>query len=67
MKGFLSFLLLGSLLLAGYLLLWPVPIEPAAWSPPANPGWTGVYAQNQQLAGVQRRRLGGPHGSPTRV
>ena len=62
MKGFLSFLLLGSLLLAGYLLLWPVPIEPAAWTPPTNPGWTGVYAQNQQLAGVQRLASGGGVG-----
>lgn len=58
MKGFLSFLLFGALLLVGYLLLWPVPIDPAAWSPPSNPGWTGAYAQNQRLAGVQRLASG---------
>lgn len=58
MKGFLSFLLLGCGALLAYLLLWPVPIDPAAWTPPPNPGWTGVYAQNQRLAGVQRLAAG---------
>lgn len=58
MKGFLSFLLLGASLLVGYLLLWPVPIDPAVWAPPENPGWTGPYAKNQRLNGVQRLAAG---------
>lgn len=54
MKGFLSFLLLVVLFAVAYLLLWPVTIDPAAWTPPANPGWTGTYAKNQRLAGIER-------------
>ena len=26
------------LVLAAYLLLWPVPVEPVAWSAPPDPG-----------------------------
>jgi sugar lactone lactonase YvrE len=37
----------------GYLLLWPVPIDPIAWSPPPNPGFTGRFAQNDVLADVE--------------
>jgi sugar lactone lactonase YvrE len=38
------------LALAGYLLLWPVPVEPVAWQAPAAPGYTGVHAPNDRLA-----------------
>jgi len=38
----------------GYLLLWPVPIDPVAWNPPAAPELTGVYAQNNELAKTER-------------
>lgn len=37
-----------------YLLLWPVPISPAAWTPPPAPGLTGPYEQNSKLARVER-------------
>jgi hypothetical protein len=33
-----------------YLLLWPVPIEPYAWQPETNPGRTGPYVPNGDLA-----------------
>jgi sugar lactone lactonase YvrE len=33
-----------------YLLAWPVSIEPLAWTPPPNPGFTGAYAVNDALA-----------------
>jgi len=49
-------------LLALYLLLWPVPIEPIAWSPPPNPGLTGPYAANNVLAQAERYPLAGGHG-----
>jgi sugar lactone lactonase YvrE len=42
-----------------YLLLWPVPIAPAAWTPPAAPELVGPYAQNNRLAGIQRLDTGG--------
>jgi len=41
-------------LLIAYLLLWPVPINPVAWIPPAAPELTGVYAQNSELAKIER-------------
>lgn len=41
-------------LLAAYLFLWPVPIDPAAWSPAAAPPLTGVFAENDRLAALER-------------
>jgi sugar lactone lactonase YvrE len=49
-------LLLSAALL--YLLLWPVPISPAAWTPAATPGLSGDYEKNSRLAGTQRLSLG---------
>ena len=46
-------------LLVAYLLLWPVPINPAAWTPPAAPDLTGVYAQNSELSRIERLRIDG--------
>ena len=37
-----------------YLLLWPVPIDPLAWTPPEAPALTGVYEPNRLLARVER-------------
>jgi len=42
-----------------YLLAWPVPINPQAWTPPPAPELTGVYAQNSNLAGIERLSLDG--------
>jgi sugar lactone lactonase YvrE len=46
-------------LLIGYLLLWPVAISPAAWTPPAAPELTGIYAQNSELAKIERLHVDG--------
>lgn len=56
--------LIGLLLLVGlsYLLLWPVPIDPVAWTPPRAPGWTGPYASNSFLAGAERIAEGEGNG-----
>lgn len=40
-----------------YLLVWPVPISPQAWTPPDAPALTGVYQQNNLLSGVERLSL----------
>lgn len=40
-------------LTTGYLLFWPVPIDPAAWSPPESPGFSGPYAKNYRLSNVE--------------
>jgi len=44
-----------------YLFLAPVPITPAAWTPGADPGLTGKYAQNARLSPVQKLPLGDGH------
>ena len=41
-----------------YLLLWPVPIDPIAWSPPPAPQLTGQYQSNSLLAQTERLSLG---------
>src|SRR6266550_4743367 len=41
-----------------YLLFWPVPISPQAWTPPPAPSLTGQYQQNSSLASVERLSLG---------
>src|SRR5712671_2158405 len=46
-------------LLIGYLVAWPVPINPAAWTPPTAPELTGVYAQNSELAKIERLKIDG--------
>jgi hypothetical protein len=40
--------------LLAYLLTWPVPINPAAWTPPPAPELTGQYAQNSELTRIQK-------------
>jgi sugar lactone lactonase YvrE len=37
-----------------YLLVWPVPIEPGQWTPPAAPTLRGDYLPNERLAEVSR-------------
>lgn len=47
---------------AGYLLFWPVPVDPVAWTPDAGIGYTGPYAPNARLAGLEQHDLRGRHG-----
>ena len=49
-------LLIGALcvVLLLYLLLWPVPISPVAWTPPPAPALSGPYEQNSRLARVEQ-------------
>lgn len=39
--------------LAGYLALWPVPIEPVAWTPPPDAGYVGPFARNERLSSIE--------------
>lgn len=57
-KRLLLFVILLIAVAIAYLLLWPVPIAPAAWTPPLAPLLTGVYQQNDRLAGTERLSLG---------
>ena len=52
---FLPLIILG---LGLYLLAWPVPIAPQAWTPPPAPSLTGPYQQNNLLAAIERLSLG---------
>ena len=42
-----------------YLLLWPIAVSPASWTPPRGPDLVGPYAQNNRLAGIQKLETGG--------
>lgn len=43
--------------LLGYLLVWPVEVDPVAWTSPDDNGYTGAFAQNQHLSQIQRIEL----------
>ena len=47
------------ILLFAYLLVWPVPIDPVAWTPPTAPELSGIYAQNSELSKIERLRISG--------
>ncbi len=49
-------------LLAAYLTLWPVPIEPVSWNAPIPPGYTGSHAVNTKLANLKIISLGQEEG-----
>ncbi len=49
-------------LLLGYLLAWPVPVDPVAWTPPSAPALEGDYAPNTYLAAVERLDLPSGYG-----
>lgn len=41
------------LAIAAYLLFWPIPIDPVAWTPPPNPGLTGPFAGSTGFSDFQ--------------
>lgn len=53
MNKFFGLLLILVVCAAGYLLLWPVPIEPVAWDAPQAPALADKYAENDKLADVE--------------
>lgn len=65
MKAVISALVLVALATA-YLLFWPVPLQPLAWTPPPAPSLTeGPYAYNEKLKDVEHMALNygvGPEG-----
>lgn len=66
MRRFLIVSLLAVAVLAGYLLLWPVPVQPVAWAAPAAPGYSGPHAANTRLAALQSIELGS-HSGPEHI
>ena len=61
-RNILTFIVALVVATLAYLLFAPVPITPAAWTPPPAPALTGDYEQNSRLAPVQRLSLGDGHG-----
>src|SRR5437868_10464358 len=61
MKRVGLFILIILALALAYLLLAPVPIVPAAWTPPAAPALTGQYERNTRLSAIQRVSIGDGH------
>lgn len=53
------------LLLVLYLLFWPVPVEPQAWTPQPMPQLEGQYAVNNALAAAERIAAGAGVGPET--
>ncbi|MDH5674572.1 MAG: SMP-30/gluconolactonase/LRE family protein [Myxococcales bacterium] len=45
-----------------YFFSWPVPVEPVAWQPPANPGYSGPHARNSRLGPLEELSIGDAHG-----
>jgi sugar lactone lactonase YvrE len=41
-----------------YLAFAPISIDPVAWTPPVNPGFTGAYAPNDRLATIEKKAEG---------
>jgi sugar lactone lactonase YvrE len=60
-KLFALFIVLILMVVLAYLVFAPVPITPAAWTPPTAPALTGQYEQNTRLSPVQRLSLGDGH------
>lgn len=50
------------LALALYLCFWPVSVQPIAWQAPQNPGYQGVFEQNQKLAELEYLSIDQEHG-----
>ncbi len=49
-------------LLVLYLLVWPVPVDPVAWTPQAPPALEGDYTPNTYLADAERIDLQNGYG-----
>lgn len=62
MKKIILALVVILFLLAAYLTLWPIPIEPVSWNAPMPPGYIGPHAVNTKLANLQMISLGKEEG-----
>ena len=62
MKKITGFLFITLIFIVIYLVTWPVPIDPVAWEPPPNPGYTGPFEVNTRLAAIERLPIKEAHG-----
>ena len=64
-RGNMAVLALGVLSVLGalgYLLFWPVPIQPVAWRAPRSKGDVGSHARNARLTDLRLIDFGGSRG-----
>ncbi|MFT4651305.1 MAG: sugar lactone lactonase YvrE [Porticoccaceae bacterium] len=54
--------LFAATILAGYVLLWPVPVEPVSWNAPADKGFVDDFEQNSRLDAIEIINLPDTHG-----
>jgi len=52
-------------LMVGYLLLWPVPVDPVAWQAPRSSGYVGDFAVNAKLSQLHKIPTSGAVGPET--
>ena len=50
------------LIILAYLLLWPVPVDPASWNAPADKGYVGDFQKNTILQQIETFEMKGTHG-----
>lgn len=50
-----------------YLLFWPIPAQPVAWTAPHDMGYTGAHAPNTRLAGLTQWPLGPNQVGPEHI
>lgn len=50
------------ILVIGYLLAWPVAIEPQAWNAPQSTGYVGPWQQNEHLSTIELESIGAAEG-----
>jgi hypothetical protein len=62
MKKFVLTIVAILFLLAAYLTLWPVPINPVGWNASMPPGYAGPHAVNTKLSNLKRISLGTEEG-----
>jgi sugar lactone lactonase YvrE len=60
-KALLGLLVL-IILIVGYFVAWPVPIEPCAWQAPPDAGYTGKFAPNDRLKAIELLSIANCHG-----
>lgn len=58
LRRFFAVLFVLVLLLAAYLTLAPVPIEPVAWAAPKNDGYVSPHVPNDKLANLRQISIG---------
>ena len=62
LKKILLLLVVLVVLIVLYFLVWPVPVEPVAWKAPPNPGYSGPFAVNDRLKGIETFSIGENQG-----